>query len=205
VYIYIHKYLQSHYTVLHHLYIYIYIYIYTHTHTSEQKEFHYQKLRMFTKQRNFRIVKSRKLDPTMCLVQTSHVACTSSQFGWTLPDCETESSDGKSAKGCLWRRLWWNFSLRDYRFPTWSYSGMLRTIHWDLFTDVSRLPVGPIVKGFLYYWLDPWRWDPSGCLETSVNNYRSTLCKNATRAKISYCKSRNNRELKKSSYMNCFS
>jgi hypothetical protein len=42
--------------------------------------------------------------------------------------------------------------LRDFRFPSRSRrdlysSGLLRSVEWQFFTDVSGQPIGPISKG----------------------------------------------------------
>jgi len=65
--------------------------------------------------------------------------------------------------------------LRDFRFPPrcerdFRSSGALRGLEWWLFTDVSERPIGPICVCVCVCG----RYDPMGCFETSVNNYRCT-------------------------------
>jgi len=51
---------------------------------------------------------------------------------------------------------------------------MLHSVDWLLLTDVSRKTFRFHLQG-LSGLLDPWRWDPVGCPETSVTNHQSTL------------------------------
>jgi hypothetical protein len=50
---------------------------------------------------------------------------------------------------------------------------MLRSVYWGLVTDVSEQSIIHIVNGKAVAW--PLKMGPIFCLDTSVNNYQSTL------------------------------